>query len=120
MQLTQFGQFIRKYRISHLILLKHMADSLGVSSAFLSAVETGKKSLPPDFEGKLLEKYPFSENEKSELLAAIDNSKTREYIPMPENLVDRELVGAFCRNFKTLDTPTKEEILRLLNSTPKE
>ncbi|NOL51802.1 helix-turn-helix domain-containing protein [Pelistega suis] len=116
MQLTKFGQFIRKYRINNLILLKHMADCLGVSSAFLSAVETGKKNLPPDFEKKLLEKYTFSKEEKQELLTSIDNSKTQEIIQMPEDSFNKELVGAFCRNFETLDLATKEKILGLLTS----
>ena len=41
--LTSIGRFLRKLRIDHGEILKDMADALGVSSAFLSAVENGKK-----------------------------------------------------------------------------
>ncbi len=66
-KLTPFGRFIRKYRIDHDILLKHMADKLGLSSAFLSAIENGAKSIPFDFEDKLIKIYPFTIDEINQL-----------------------------------------------------
>lgn len=44
--LTEFGKAIRKARIESGDTLKTMATSLGISPAFLSAVETGKKKIP--------------------------------------------------------------------------
>lgn len=44
--LTSVGRFLRTLRIDHGEILKDMADVLGVSSAFLSAVENGKKKMP--------------------------------------------------------------------------
>lgn len=114
MKLTKFGQFIRKYRISNLILLKQMADTLGVSSAFLSSVETGKKALPADLEKKLLGNYNFSPEEKMNLQLAVDETKTQEVIDMPSNSFDRQLIGAFCRNFESLDDAQKEELFHIL------
>ena len=46
--LTSIGRFLRKLRIDHGEILKDMADALGVSYAFLSAVENGKKKCPKD------------------------------------------------------------------------
>src|SRR5688572_23464950 len=46
--LTPLGKALRKLRIDHDWLLKDMADGIGVSSAFLSAVETGQKQAPAD------------------------------------------------------------------------
>ena len=40
---TKLGIALRKIRLDRQELLKDMADRLKVSSAFLSAVETGKK-----------------------------------------------------------------------------
>jgi len=37
--LTSLGQFLRKLRLERGEILKTMADKLGVTSAFLSAVE---------------------------------------------------------------------------------
>ena len=42
---TKLGIALRKIRLDRQELLKNMADKLKVSSAFLSAVETGKKRL---------------------------------------------------------------------------
>ena len=41
--ITKLGDYLRKLRIRNQQILKNMADELGVSSAFLSAVENGKK-----------------------------------------------------------------------------
>ena len=41
---TNFGKFCRKLRIDNDELLYDMAAKLGVSSAFLSKVENGKKN----------------------------------------------------------------------------
>lgn len=46
MALTEFGKAVRKARIENGDTLKTMATSLGISPAFLSAVETGKKKIP--------------------------------------------------------------------------
>ncbi|KHF28295.1 Helix-turn-helix domain protein [Anoxybacillus sp. BCO1] len=47
--LTEFGRFCRKLRIDNGELLKHMADKLGVTSSYLSAVENGKRNVPQDW-----------------------------------------------------------------------
>ena len=46
---TKLGIALRKIRLDRQELLKDMADRLKVSSAFLSAVETGKKRPPANF-----------------------------------------------------------------------
>ena len=44
--LTSIGKFFRKLRIDEGEILKDMAEKLGVSVSFLSAVENGKKRMP--------------------------------------------------------------------------
>ena len=44
--ITCVGRFLRKLRIDRGEILKTMAETLGVSSAFLSALENGKKKFP--------------------------------------------------------------------------
>ena len=41
--LTSIGKFLRKLRMSNGEILRDMAEALEVTSAFLSAVENGKK-----------------------------------------------------------------------------
>lgn len=44
--MTPFGDRMRKLRAEREITLKEMADGLGVSSAYLSALEHGKRGRP--------------------------------------------------------------------------
>ena len=58
--LTSIGRFLRKLRIDNGEILKDMAEALGVSSAFLSAVENGKKKMPEGWIEKLKSIYSFT------------------------------------------------------------
>ena len=44
--MTPFGETMRKLRAERGITLKEMADAIGVSSAYLSALEHGKRGRP--------------------------------------------------------------------------
>ena len=54
---TSIGDFLRKLRLTKEQKLKDMAELLGVTSAFLSAVENGKKSMPDSWLRKIKDKY---------------------------------------------------------------
>lgn len=49
MKLTQFGKEIRLLRISNDLTLKEMANYLGVSSAYVSSMETGSRKITDKF-----------------------------------------------------------------------
>ncbi len=114
MKRTKFGEFIRGYRRTNKILLKEMAEALGVSSAFLSAVENGNKPIPQGIEQKLVSIFSFSDEDKNGLFQSVDATRTQSTINVPNNPLDQMLVGAFCRNFNELDDIKKEELLNLL------
>lgn len=101
--LTPFGQFVRKKRIDKFITLKDMAEELGVSSAFLSAVEMGKKRVPEDWTSKISTYLELSSDEKKELLNFIDQSRKTLKIDLegfsPKR---RETFFAFARKFQDL------------------
>ena len=48
MSLTEFGKAVRKARIECDQTLANMASALGVTPAFLSSVETGRKKIPTE------------------------------------------------------------------------
>ncbi len=52
MKVTEFGKFSRKLRIENDELLRDMANKLGVTASYLSAVEIGKRNIPKN--GKIL------------------------------------------------------------------
>lgn len=68
--LTPFGKTIRKARIDYGFTLKEVADKAGVSSAYLSAVETGKKPLTNDFVNGLLKAMDLPEDRNKEIIAS--------------------------------------------------
>ncbi len=72
--LTSVGRFLRKTRIDEGEILRDMAKKLGVSSAFLSAVENGKKKLPEAWLPKLEELYSLTPEQITQLKDAIVES----------------------------------------------
>jgi transcriptional regulator with XRE-family HTH domain len=44
--MTPFGERMRKLRVERKVTLKEMAEEIGVSSAYLSALEHGKRGRP--------------------------------------------------------------------------
>jgi predicted transcriptional regulator len=55
MNLTDFGVAVRKARIDAKISLNTMAMELGVTPAFLSSLEVGRKKIPKDWATKIEE-----------------------------------------------------------------
>lgn len=113
--LTAFGQFCRKLRIDKNQIMRDMAETLGVSAAFLSAVENGKRNIPKTWSEQLIDIYKMSTDEQRKLHKAIDLSLTEVKINLTEEKPsDRELIVTFAKEFKTLDEVRKEEIKKLL------
>lgn len=57
MSLTKFGEAIRRFRGESKITLTKMANDLGTSAAFLSAMETGRSKVPMDWVSKIGEYF---------------------------------------------------------------
>ncbi len=121
--LTTFGKFCRVLRIERNELLKDMADALDVSSAFLSAVENGKKEIPSNWLDKISDVYSLTGDIVEELATAIASSK-KEYRVNLENIAteDRALALSFARKLESIsqmDEQTKDELRTFLVKTKK-
>lgn len=114
--ITPLGKELRKFRIDHGYLLKDMADGIGVSSAFLSAIETGRKSPPADFVARVHRWHALSLTEQSTIVRAIDRSATEARLKFPEGLSDedRETASVLARQFGTLSSDDFRELRALL------
>lgn len=77
MKLTEFGKFLRKLRIDNGELLKDMAIKLNTTPAFLSMVETGRRSIPKKFEEEIEKSYSCLSLEQKEELISILNRMRR-------------------------------------------
>ena len=112
---TKLGDYLRKLRLSNSEVLKDMAEKLGVSSAFLSAVENGKKKIPASWNEKLQEVYNLTAEEMESLKKAImESSDIVELNIKNSSSSNRELAISFARQFESMDEETSKELLAFL------
>lgn len=102
--LSPLGRFLRKLRIDRNELLKTMAEKLNVSSAFLSAVEMGRKRMPEGWEQTLSDGYHLDAAQRTELSDAIAESSTSVRLDLTNFSADsRRTVMAFARKIQEVD-----------------
>lgn len=112
---TEFGKICRKLRIDANELLGDMAEKLGVSASFLSAVENGKKPVPDEWVDLITMIYSLELEEKNKLKeAALDTVKMIKIQASEMSNGDKDLVLSFARGLSKLDNDSKEKILKLL------
>ena len=114
--ITSIGRFLRELRIENQEILKDMADNLGVSSAFLSAVENGKKKLPDSWYKKLTNLYFLTQEQQEKLEKAVMESNGVVELNITHSACyQRDLAVSFAREFNSLDEDLCEKLLDLLN-----
>lgn len=121
MNYTKFGELFRILRIKHHEVLADAKEFLGVSTAFISSVESGKKSVPDDWADKISHHYELSREEKEELIDAIDQSKKTMKIDLSSvNGLKKSVALQFQRSFQDADEDTMLEIQRILEERKKD
>ena len=112
--LTEFGKALRKIRIDRQQLLKEMANNLEVSSAYLSAVETGKRRIPKDWVSKISTIYSLSPEARDDLQNSADNSVSDVTISLVNASEEkRNAVLSFAR---ALDGLSDEDLKKIMSS----
>ena len=115
MKVTPFGRDVRKLRIDHGETMADLASAVSVSVAFLSAVETGKKSAPPSLIAELVKHYHLDKMQARQLQDLADQSKTEMRINMSKASDEaRELVAVFARRFSELSEAEVAKIKKAL------
>ncbi|EJF84706.1 hypothetical protein MCU_00284 [Bartonella elizabethae Re6043vi] len=99
--LTSFGKILRKIRVDHFERLLNMADKLGISVAFLSSVEIGKKSVPVGMEDKIIELYALDQETASLLRKEADVCR-KNFTMKSSNSLQHETIGTFVKNLENL------------------
>ena len=88
-----------------------MAIKLGISAAFLSAMEVGRKPIPVDYVEKIKSIYNLTEEQEVELENSIHETNERVPIELAAmNEAQKDISLMFARKIKTAD----EELLRKL------
>lgn len=110
--LNNFGKFCRKLRIDKNELLYDMAAKLGVSSAFLSKVENGKKKPPQEWRNLLIEKYNLEDYQICELDECLFEAQNYNSIDMSGwKEDDRMMMLSFARKFSSLNKDILKQFL---------
>ena len=113
---TKLGTFLRQLRFDNNQLLKDMATTLNVTSAFLSAVENGKKSMPNSWYSILKETYSLDESAMDNLRqVAMESQKEITLEIKNASTTNRQLAVSFARQFGTMDDTTTQRIMDILN-----
>lgn len=114
--LTNFGKALRKMRIDHSEFLKDMAAKLGVTVAYLSAVENGKREVPDEWIEKLTAQYDLMPEERKELQEyAYENKESLKINLAGIQREEKELALAFARSFKDLSDEDMQTIQQIFN-----
>lgn len=112
--LNSLGKFCRKIRIDRNEILYDMAQKLGVSSAFLSKVENGKRKPPKEWRDIIIREYQLSGDDVKELDKCIFEAQNYNNIDISNlDADDKKLMLAFARKFSRMD---KEKLKNLLES----
>lgn len=113
--ITKLGIFLRKLRLDTGEIMKIMAEKLEVSSAFLSAVENGKKKMPDDWYQKLITLYNLNTSSQKELKKAIEESQKSVEINVENlNSSKKKLVFSFARQLEKMDENEVKQIISFL------
>lgn len=114
--LTPFGKTLRKLRIDRGETQMDVAEAIGISVAFLSAVETGKKNASKEVIDKLIRHNGLDQSHADSLRRDALVSREEVIINM-RNLDDptRELVAGFARRFEedSLDAEQRRRLLEI-------
>lgn len=117
---TSFGKFLRNLRMDIGELLLNMADKLGVSPAFLSGVENGKRKIPEGWLSKIAALYGLSEEQNEKMKAAYYDSNNEIEIGLHDlQRNQRDLAIAFARKLNSIPDSDISRILNILNKEKK-
>ncbi len=112
---TSFGKTLRKLRIDRGMVLKTMAEMLGVSSAYLSAIELGKRAIPDTLVNTVEAVFGLTGEDAQELKkqAAISQPTIKVDMSDAEDQ-NKELMLVFARKFKDLSPEQLDKLNKML------
>lgn len=96
------------------ISLRNMATDLGISPAFLSAVENGKKKMPDSWFELIPNTYDLDESDVEEFKdIAYESFDVVELNIANASESSKRLAIRFARRFEDIDEKTSEELLKI-------
>ena len=110
---TELGKELRKIRIDRDERLLDMAGRLKKSSAFVSAVEVGKKPPPAEFEEQIIKSYQLAQDLAERLRVVADRAR-KAFTIEPGSMLGRDTAGLLARQMNSLSDEQLNEIQEIL------
>ena len=119
--MTEIGKFLKKLRVDNGEVLLTMAQKLGVTPSFLSAVELGKKKMPYEWNLKIRSAYALTPAQEDELDEAISISEKAVILDFEEaSPTAKKLAVSFARSFSDFTDEQLEALKKLMNNEDSE
>ena len=119
--MTEIGKFLKKLRVDNGEVLLTMAQRLGVTPSFLSAVELGKKKMPYEWNLKIRSAYALTPAQEDELDEAISISEKAVILDFEEvSPIAKKLAVSFARSFSDFTDEQLEALKKLMNNEDSE
>ena len=113
--ISKFGLCIRKFRLTIGESMRTMADKLGISATFLSAMEVGRKVVPIEYAKRIKELYDLDEEQYTELYEAIIETNQHVDIELAKmNEAQKEVSMVFARKIENADPELIEKLRKAL------
>lgn len=111
----KFEDLIKEIRLNNNENMADMAEWLGVSLPFVSAVENGKKKIPESWFEKISQHYDLSKKQKKELEDSILETQSQIKLDLSNlNENQRKMTIQFQRSFEKIDDETAKKIYKIL------
>lgn len=111
---TTLGKELKKIRLQRDQVLYDMAQKIGMSSAMLSSIETGKKPAPEGFVDRLAQYYEEVANDKEHFYFLADLTKTQVKLKLDGDNKTKQLMVTFARSVEELSDEQKEQLQLLI------
>lgn len=111
--ITDFGKALRKLRIDAGQVLGDMAERLGISVAYLSAIENARREIPDGFVEKIAKLYKLDSKSREELEMLALKQAGQVIVRFPKKGVTYEQITAamsFANAFEMLDVADLKKI----------
>lgn len=114
---TEFGTTVKQLRQLAGMTLLEVAQKMGISVAFLSAIENGSKRVPDDFVDKVGAALPAARQQADELEAMANQSRGQVVVPLSQACrKDADLATVLARKFNSLSEKQKDRIREIIDN----
>lgn len=115
-KLPPIGVFLRDKRAKDGESLRFMADKIGISGAYLSAIEIGERDINDKIVDSIIKKYELGAEDIKRIKFLAETSRKQVKIKNGNSDIKRELLVEFKRRYLTLSDEKASELLLVLHS----